>query len=943
MTPEQKAREIIDAQLSACGWTVQTRETLNLSASLGVAVCELSFTTGEPDYSLFVQGKAIGTIEAKPEGEALTGVEVQSAKYVAGLPGGVPAWKSPLPFCYESTGAETFFTNRLDPVPRSRRVFSFHRPETLLDWVQREKQTIQRFQEFPPLAAAKLWPAQIEAITNLEKSFAAGRPRALIQMATGSGKTHTAVNFIYRLVKYAGARRVLFLVDRGNLGNQTLNEFQQFVSPVNNYKFTEEYIVQRLSSNTLDKSARVVIGTIQRIYSMLKGEAEPAPDLDDLPIDAAETLFKKPVPVEYNPAFPIEEFDFIITDECHRSIYNLWRQVLEYFDASLIGLTATPSKQTFGFFQQNLVMEYNHDKAVADGVNVGCDIYRINTAITQAGSKVDAGFYVDKRDRQTRKVRWEQLDSALSYDSSDLDRDVVAPDQIRTVLATFRDRVFTEMFHGRTDLPKTLIFAKDDNHADDIVRICREVFDKGNDFCQKITYRTGFVRTVEKTKQANGTEIEETVWKRTSTLTPEQILSAFRNSYNPRIAVTVDMIATGTDIKPLEIVFFMRNVASKNFFEQMKGRGVRVVSETEMENVNPGIKRKTHYLIVDAVGVCERVRTESCPLEKKPQVSFDKLLDAAALGTTEVAAVESLAGRLIRLEHRLEAEVAAEVVSTAKGQSLSQIAKGMLEAIDPDVIEARAKAGKPLFQTPSESDLRAARDSGIKNALAPLAANPDLRNLLKKVAKAAEQTIDVISRDALLYAGAAQKTVQNNAETATSFRAYIEKHKAEITALQILYSRPYKQRLTEPLLKELEKKLREEHAGWTEDRLWDAFAAARPGKVKGRSQAGRFADLVALVRFALEQQPVLAPFAESVSDRFNEWLMDKAKAGVTFNAEQIAWLDLIRDHIATAISIEQEDLELSPFNQRGGLGKAHKLFGEQLPKLLEELNEALAA
>jgi type I restriction enzyme R subunit len=274
----------------------------------------------------------------------------------------------------------------------------------------------------------------------LEKSFAAGRPRALIQMATGSGKTYTAVNFIYRLVKYAGAKRVLFLVDRGNLGRQTLKEFQQFVSPVNNYKFTEEYIVQHLSSNSLDKSARVVIGTIQRVYSMLKGEKDPAPDLDDLPIESLDSmertltrpaghplpsdgrgaggeglLFKQPVPVEYNPDFPIEAFDFIITDECHRSIYNLWRQVLEYFDASLIGLTATPSKQTFGFFQQNLVMEYNHERAVADGVNVGCDIYRINTAITQGGSKVEAGFFVDKRERQTRKVRWEQLDQELAY------------------------------------------------------------------------------------------------------------------------------------------------------------------------------------------------------------------------------------------------------------------------------------------------------------------------------------------------------------------------------------------------------------------------------------------------------------------------------------------------------------------------------------------------
>jgi len=952
MTPEEKARQDIDAQLTASGWAVQRKDKINLTAARGVAICELSFATGEPDYTLFVDGKALGTTEAKPAGHSLVGVEEQSAKYVSGVPFGLPAWKSPLPFCYESTGTETFFTNRLDPDPRSRRVFSFHRPETLLAWVQQEKQLAGRLREFPALAAGTLWPAQIEAITNLEKSFAASLLRALIQMATGSGKTYTAVNFIYRLVKYGGAKRVLFLVDRGNLGRQTLKEFQQFVSPVNNYKFTEEYIVQHLTSNTLDKSARVVIGTIQRVYSMLKGEQQPAPDLDDLPIEAAETLFKKPVPIEYNPDFPIEEFDFIITDECHRSIYNLWRQVLEYFDASLIGLTATRSKQTFGFFKQNLVMEYGHEKAVADGVNVGSDIYRINTAITQAGSKVDAGFFVDKRDRQTRKVRWEQLDEVLTYDAAQLDRDVVAPDQIRTVLETFRDKLFTEIFPGRTDVPKTLIFAKDDTHADDIVRICREVFGKGNDFCQKIIYRTGFVRLVEKKQQADGKEVEEITWKRASSLSPDEILAAFRNAYFPRIAVTVDMIATGTDIKPLEIVLFMRSVASKNFFEQMKGRGVRVVSDTEMEQVNPGIKRKTRYVIVDAVGVCERVQTDSRPLEKKPTVSFEKLLDAAALGTTEVAAVESLAGRLIRLERRFDAEVEAEVVQTAKGQTLSQIAKVMLEAVDPDKIADAAKAelvgrasprAEITYAEPTAKDLKNAAEKLAKAALAPLATNPDLRNLLKKIAKAADQTIDIISRDTLIYAGPAQASTLNNGEIAKSFREYIEQHRAEITALQILYSRPFKQRLTEPMLKELEKKLRDNHAAWTEDNLWNAFASTRPGKVKGRSQAGRFADLVALVRFALEQQPVLAPFADSVSERFNEWLMDKAKTGVKFNGEQLAWLNLIRDHIATAISIEPEDLELSPFNQRGGLGKAHQLFGNDLNRILDELNLVLVA
>ena len=592
--------------------------------------------------------------------------------------------------------------------------------------------------------------------------------------------------------------------------------------------------------------------------------------------------------------------------------------MLEYFDAYLIGLTATPSKQTFGFFNQNLVMEYGHEKAVADGVNVNYDVYRIHTEITGQGSKIDAGFIIDKRDRQTRKRRWEQLDEDLAYDAAQLDRDVVAEDQIRTVLETFRDKLFTEIFPGRTDVPKTLVFAKDDSHAEDIVRICREVFDKGNDFCKKITYLT----TGEN---------------------PKTLIQKFRNSYFPRVAVTVDMIATGTDVKPLEIVFFMRSVKSRGFFEQMKGRGVRVIPETEMEQVNPGIKRKTRFVVVDAVGVCERDKTDSRPLEKKRNVSFDKLLDAIALGNREPEALESLAGRLIQLEKRFDEALGAEVQNAAKGKTLSEIAQGLLDATNPDTVETKAKEGKGLYHEPTEKELSDTRASLMQEAVAPLAANPELRQLLIKIHRAADQVIDVISRDRVLFAGAAQQTTQKAEDLTKSFRDYIEQHKAEITALQILYSRPYRHRLTEPMLKELEKKLRENHAAWTEDRLWDAFAAVAPKKVRGRSQAGRFADLVSLVRFSLERHPVLEPFADTVQNRFLAWLEKKVAQDVIFTPEQRAWLELIRDHIATSLSIEPNDFDYAPFSQRGGLGKAHQLFGSDLPKLLDELNEALAA
>ena len=476
MTPEAEARRTIDELLTAAGWAVQDNNQLNLYAQRGVAVREYSLQTGFADYLLFVDQQAIGAVEAKKAGTTLSGIHHQSQKYGAGLPPLLPAWRRPLPFLYESTGVETMFTNGLDPDPRSRNVFAFHQPATLADWVQEPTTLRARLRQLPPLITRDLWSAQVEAIGNLEQSLAENRPRAVIQMATGSGKTFTAVNEAYRLVKFGGARRILFLVDRGNLGRQTFKEFQQFATPDDGRKFTELYNVQHLQSNRVDPVSRVCITTIQRLYSMLSGEPELDPLVEEPSLWEQEAaLASKAVQeVSYNPTLPIEYFDVIFTDECHRSIYNLWRQVLEYFDAFLIGMTATPSKQTFGFFNQNLVMEYSRQRAVADGVNVDGEVYRIRTQVTDQGGKVDAGYWVGRRDRLTRAQRWEQLDDDLEYGANQLDREVVTPDQIRTIIRTYRDRLFTDIFPGRSIVPKTLIFAKDDSHAETIVDIVRD-------------------------------------------------------------------------------------------------------------------------------------------------------------------------------------------------------------------------------------------------------------------------------------------------------------------------------------------------------------------------------------------------------------------------------------------------------------------------------------
>nr|HOO57626.1 DEAD/DEAH box helicase family protein [bacterium] len=673
--PEDKARENIDQLLTQAGWAVQDVKDINLSAAPGVAVREFPLKTGFADYLLFVDKKAVGAIEAKKKGTTLSAVSDQTGKYLAGVPENLPHVELPLPFGYESTGVETYFLNNRDPDPRSRLVFAFHKPEHLQEILDRDATLRTQLTQLPPLITDGLRDCQIEAVTRLDESLKKAHPRSLIQMATGSGKTYTAVTFAYRLIKHANARRILFLVDRSTLGKQTLKEFQNYITPDDGRKFTELYNVQNLTSNTIDPVCKVTITTIQRLYSMLRGDAELDPALEEqsaFGIAVDEDRMKE---ITYNPDIPIETYDFIVTDECHRSIYNLWRQVLEYFDSFIIGLTATPSKQTIGFFNQNLVMEYNHERAVADGVNVGYEVYRIRTKITEEGSTVEAGEHVDKRDRLTRKKRWELLDEPLEYKAKQLDRDIVSPGQIRTIIRTFKEKLFTEIFPGRIEVPKTLIFAKTDAHAEDIVHIVREEFGKGNDFCKKITYRTSGEK-------------------------PEDLIAGFRNSYNPRIAVTVDMISTGTDIKPLECLLFMRDVKSRVYFEQMKGRGTRIISSTDFNAVTRDAKNKTHFVIVDAIGVCEHDMTDSRPLEKKKSVAFDRLLQSVAMGIRDEDTISSLAGRLSRMDRELSDKDRAEIEQASGGLAINSIINNLIDAVDPDMQMEKAQE---LFGTDTPS------------------------------------------------------------------------------------------------------------------------------------------------------------------------------------------------------------------------------------------------
>ena len=597
MNPEARARQNIDKMLEAAGWHIQNYAERDTAAALGVAVREYRLRANQrADYLLFIAGVAIGVIEAKPEGTTLSGALQQAERYRANLPDDLPN-RTRFFFSYASTGVETYFRDIRDPDSRSRQVFTFHTPQALSNAFHQPRTLRERLKtDIPRLEKGSLRDCQFEGITELEKSLAESRQRALIQMATGSGKTHAAVSSAYRLIKFANVKRVLFLVDRRNLGRQTHSEFQAYTTPDDGRKFTELYNVQHLSSNFIDEPSQVCITTLQRLYSMLKGDTDYESEEEETSAFENETEDASPQFVTYNPEIPIDTFDVIVVDECHRSIYGKWRHVLEYFDAFIIGLTATPYRQTLGFFDHNLVYEYRHEQAVADNVNVGFYVYQIRTEITQSGSTLEAGSYVARRDRQSRRLNWDALDADVEYTETQLDRDVVAINQIRTVIQTFKDKLFTDLFPSRRIVPKTLIFAKDDSHAEDIVHTVRDVFARGDDFCQKITYQSD---------------------------KPEELIRRFRTDPIFRIAVSVDMISTGTDIKPLECLLFMRAVRSSGYFEQMKGRGVRTINTDDLRAVTGDATTKTHFIIVDAVGVCESIRTDSQSLPGEPPTTTE--------------------------------------------------------------------------------------------------------------------------------------------------------------------------------------------------------------------------------------------------------------------------------------------------------------------------------
>jgi type I restriction enzyme R subunit len=757
----------------------------------------------------------------------------------------------------------------------------------------------------PPLVTDGLRDCQVEAITALELSLAASRPRALVQMTMGAGKTFTAATQAYRLLAHAGAKRILFLVDRNNLGRQTLKEFQAYRPPGTGRLFTELYNVQRLGPSGVSTDASVVISTIQRVYAQLCGEELSEEDEE---ASGYETDAGPSKTVAYNPQLPPEAFDFVIVDECHRSIYGNWRQVLEYFDAFTIGLTATPSVHTLGYFQRNLVAEYPYERSVVDGVNVPFEVFRIRTQIGEQGGRIQKGFTVPLRDRHTRRQRYEELSDDVVYAPGDLDRSVVAPNQIRLVLETYRDTLPTDLFPGRIEVPKTLIFAKDDHHAEEIVHIAREVFGKGNEFAKKITYAAD---------------------------DPERLISEFRNSYHPRIAVTVDMIATGTDIKAVEVLIFLRDVRSSLYFEQMKGRGVRTINDADLKMVTPDATKKERFVLIDAVGVTESIKQVAKPLERKRNISFDTLLEHVASGRSDPDLVSTLAGRLAALDRKLNQDDHKAILKASGGKSLHDLAATLLASIDDQRV-AEAMEGATSDKAADEA-ARGLREA----ALRVLADTPTLRKLLVTLKKQSEVYIDEFTRDAVISTGFDDKAAQ---ATVAKFTDFLAQHQDELTALTVLYGKPVRsQRLTYDSIQELRTALARPPWLLEPASIWAAYKRLSKGKITA-NPARVLTDIVSLVRYALGQRETLQPLSAELAGRFNLWLGREKTAGRNYTTEQLGWLEAIRDHLAANVDLSLRDLQEEPgFADRGGVIAARRAFGDRFDAIMDELPAALVA
>ena len=856
MNPEEKARVIIDRMFEEAGWKVVDRYKYapNMTA---VAIREgLMVGNKEADYLLFLNGKAVGILEAKRIETDINSdiVQEQARLYTRSCPKWCQAWfpNIPLPLAYVANSKDLMFYDTRKSDSEFEYCKKIHTPKEVKKLLGLEDDYVG----LPTLSPKGLRACQYEAITQLEQSFRNGENRALMVLATGAGKTYTACLAAYRMLAFTPMKRILFLVDRNNLGKQAETEFGTFRLTENGDPFNTIFTVNRLKSSSVPTDSNVVISTIQRLFSLLKGDEITDNDEDDEEIEDKEIILPE------NPNLLSDFFDMIIIDECHRSIYGNWQKVLNYFSkAKLIGLTATPVPETKAFFNGNIIVNYTLEKSIVDGVNVDCRVYRIKTQATENGGAILEGDKVKRETRYTGQVQTINNQETKNYTREELNRSIINPAQIKLILETYRDVVYTEMFtepqrEPNIDyLPKTLIFALNENHATNIVKIAKEVFGHDdNRFVQKITYSAG---------------------------DSNELIRQFRNDKDFRIAVTCTLVATGTDIKPLEVVMFMRDVASEPLYVQMKGRGVRTIGDEQLRNVTPNAYSKDYFFLVDAVGVTEHEKVITSPSEGATSklMSLKELLEKITHGNVSDDYLRLLASRLSRISHKCEEK--------DRGKFLGLVHQSMMD-IASDIFDALDQGSLPKYVNVNESNTT--RKALVRN----IANEPDAREFLLILNAGFIETL-MPGEDTLISKGFSQEEAQT---TTSAFEAYCEEHKDEIEALRIIYNNQGEP-ITYAMLKDLENKLKYASSKFNTSLLWNSYAIINPQMVKHSStKEGKEAltNIIQLVRYAFHQIERLESLYPSASQRFNLWCGQSQRP---LTEEQIGVMQQVFSYIAS--------------------------------------------
>lgn len=830
MTPEEKARQKIDQWFTEAGWKVINREDYEPTCT-AVAIREgLLKGNLEADYFLFINGKAVGVMEAKREDiDALSDkVCEQAVLYAKSVPHIYQAYQKPLPFIFTSNGKELYFCDFREQEQSFKQIIAIPTPYELV----KQLGISDYFAGLPTLQKKGLRDCQYEAVTELEKSFRAGQNRALMVLATGAGKTYTACLAAYRLLSYTPMRRILFLVDRNNLGKQAEGEFGTFRLTENGEAFNTIFTVNRLRSSSIPSDSNVIISTIQRLFSFLKGDTIEDSDEDD-GNELTEEIILPP-----NPNLPHDYFDLIIIDECHRSIYGNWRKVLEYFDtARLIGLTATPVPETMAFFNNNRIVNYTLEKSIVDGVNVDCRVYRIKTQVTENGGAILEGEKIKEETRYTGDIKTILNKEAKTYTNKELNRSVINPAQIKLVLSTYRDAVYTELFNDPQRkanfdwLPKTLIFALNETHATNIVQIAKEVFGRtDNRFVQKITYAAG---------------------------DSNELIRQFRNDRDFRIAVTCTLVATGTDIKPLEVVMFMRDVESLPLYIQMKGRGVRTIGDEQLRNVTPNAFSKDCFYLVDAVGVTEHEKTipTAADVPTTKIISLKELLERISHGYLPDEYLRRLAATLSRIYNKADNSQRAEFARLAH-DDMKDLASRIYNALENDLFPPFISVDEPNNQR--------------KGLVAPLANHADARRYLLILAVGFVNTL-MPGEDTLISKGFSIEEAKNTTE---AFEEFCREHSDEIEALRIIYNNEGEP-ITYSMLKDLENKLKMADNHFTSKQLWNSYAILNPNSVRRsttKEESDALTNIIQLVRYAFRQIERLDSVVATSKQYFNLWL-----------------------------------------------------------------------